>query len=146
MLATCTPMAPRPMTPRFLPEISGPTNWLLPFSTTLATSSPARAWAFTHSTPPTTSREASIRAHTASSLTALALAPGVLNTTMPFSEQRSMGMLLVPAPARAMARRAGGKTYSCMSAERTRTPSSFSTPSETVKREASSTERPVGLI
>ena len=40
-----------------------------------------------------------------SSFTALALAPGVLNTTIPFSEQRSMGMLLVPAPARAMARR-----------------------------------------
>ena len=44
-----------------------------------------------------------------SSFTALAFAPGVLNTTMPFSEQRSMGMLLVPVPARAMARRAGGK-------------------------------------
>ena len=88
---------------------SGPTNWLLPFSTAAATSAPEPAWSFTQSAPPTTSREASSRAHTVSSFTALALAPGVLNTTIPASEQRAMGMLLVPAPARAMARRFSGK-------------------------------------
>ena len=48
-------------------------------------------------------------AHSTSSLTALALAPGVLNTAMPDSEQRSMGMLLTPTPALAMARREAGK-------------------------------------
>ena len=97
------------MTPSILPEISGPTNWLLPFSTAFSTSAPAPACARTQSAPSVIFREASSRAHTASSFTALALAPGVLNTTMPASEQRSMGMLLVPAPARATARRASGK-------------------------------------
>ena len=43
-----------------------------------------------------------------SSFTALALAPGVLNTAMPASEQRSKGMLLTPEPARAMASRFWG--------------------------------------
>ncbi len=37
------------------------------------------------------------------SLTALALAPGVLKTTIPSSEARSIGMLFTPAPARAIA-------------------------------------------
>ncbi len=41
-------------------------------------------------------------APTVSSATPLALAPGVLKTTMPFPVQSSMGMLLVPAPARAV--------------------------------------------
>ena len=38
-----------------------------------------------------------------SSLTALALAPGVLKTTTPASVQAGMGMLFVPAPALAIA-------------------------------------------
>ena len=38
-----------------------------------------------------------------SSLTELALAPGVLNTTMPRLEQASTGTLLTPTPARATA-------------------------------------------
>ena len=42
---------------------------------------------------------------TTSSATALALAPGVLKTTMPCSLHRSRGMLLTPAPARAVASR-----------------------------------------
>ena len=61
-----------------------------------------------------------------SSLTELALAPGVLNTTMPSSAQRSSGMLLTPAPARAMARSPAGKVISFMSAERTSTPAASS--------------------
>ena len=38
-----------------------------------------------------------------SSLTALALAPGVLKTTMPFPVSSEVGILFVPAPARATA-------------------------------------------
>ena len=37
------------------------------------------------------------------SFTAFALAPGVLNTGIPRSLQSASGMLLTPAPARAMA-------------------------------------------
>ena len=81
-----------------------------------------------------------------SSFTALALAPGVLKTTMPLSEQRSMGILLVPAPARAMARRESGNTYSCIGAERTRMPSSFSRSLPTWKRSRSSRDRPTEEI
>ncbi len=55
-----------------------------------------------------------------SSFTALALAPGALNTGMPFFESASTGMLLVPAPARPTARRMSGIATLCMSAERTR--------------------------
>jgi hypothetical protein len=40
-----------------------------------------------------------------SSFTALAFAPGALNTGMPFFDRASTGMLLVPAPARPTARR-----------------------------------------
>ena len=109
MLATNAPMAPRPTTPRVLRYSSGPTKADLPFSTTSATSTPEAAWAFTHSAPPSTSREASSRAQITSSFTALALAPGVLNTTMPASEHLSTGMLFTPAPARAMAHSFSGK-------------------------------------
>ena len=63
---------------------------------------------------------------TTSSLTELALAPGVLKTTMPASEQRSSGMLLTPAPARATARRLAGKSMSCILAERTMMPAASS--------------------
>ena len=111
MLATSAPMAPRPTTPRVLRYSSGPTKADLPFSTAAATSTPGvRACSFTHATPPLTSREASSMAHSTSSFTALALAPGVLNTTMPASEQRSTGILFTPAPARAMAQRLAGKS------------------------------------
>ena len=46
--------------------------------------------------------------HITSSFTALAFEPGVLNTGMPSSVSSSTGMLLVPAPHRAMARVEGG--------------------------------------
>lgn len=81
-----------------------------------------------------------------SSFTALALAPGVLKTTIPLSEQRSMGILLVPAPARAMARRESGNWYSCMGAERTRMPSSFSRSPPVWNRVGSSLDRPTEEI
>ena len=56
-----------------------------------------------------------------SSLTLLALAPGVFITTTPFWEHLSTGMLLTPAPARAMALSDSGNSISCMSALRTST-------------------------
>jgi len=55
-----------------------------------------------------------------SSFTALALAPGALNTGTPRSLIFLTGMLLVPAPARPMAFTVGGMSMPCMSAERTR--------------------------
>ena len=50
--------------------------------------------------------EASSSPPSTSSFTALALAPGVLNTTMPASLHLSTGILLTPAPARAIAQQA----------------------------------------
>ena len=55
-----------------------------------------------------------------SSLTALALAPGALNTGTPRALIASTGMLLVPAPARPIARTLAGIAIACRSAERTR--------------------------
>ena len=49
------------------------------------------------------SREPSKIPAITSSLTAFAFAPGVLNTTIPFSAHLSSGMLLTPAPALATA-------------------------------------------
>ena len=65
-------------------------------------------------------RAARNRPASTSSLTALAFAPGALNTGMPRAESSSTGMLLTPAPARAMARTSGAIALACMSAERTR--------------------------
>lgn len=48
-------------------------------------------------------REDIIRLAIMSSFTALAFAPGVLNTTIPFSVHRSTGILFTPAPALAIA-------------------------------------------
>ena len=118
--ATRIPIAPKPTTPRVLPVISGPTNWLLPFSTFLPISSPLPLRVFAHSMPSTTFLEASSRPVRTSSLTALALAPGVLKTQMPCSVHLSLGILLVPAPALAIASRLSPNSMSCMAAERTR--------------------------
>ena len=81
--ATFCPIAPRPMTPSFLPRISVPANAFFAFSAVFAMSASA-ALAFTHSIPPMTSRLASSIAASTSSFTPFAFAPGVLNTTMPF--------------------------------------------------------------
>ena len=51
-----------------------------------------------------------------SSFTPFALAPGVLNTTIPFSAQRSRGILLTPAPALATTFRFSGSSISCIDA------------------------------
>jgi hypothetical protein len=55
-----------------------------------------------------------------SSFTALALAPGALNTGTPRAVIAGTGMLLTPAPARPMACTVGAIDRPCRSAERTR--------------------------
>src|SRR5688572_22159079 len=55
-----------------------------------------------------------------SSFTALAFAPGALNTGTPRLESAGTGMLLVPAPARPTARSDGPNSNLCRSCERTR--------------------------
>ena len=117
--ATLTPMAPRPTTPSVFPAISPPTKFFLPFSTVGSTASQQPARFLAQVMPPSTSRPHSSRAQMTSSLTALALAPGVLKTTTPSLAHSSRGMLLTPAPARAMATSSGFLSYACMSAERT---------------------------
>ena len=144
-LATREPMAPRPMTPSVLPLISLPTNFFLPFSTVLAMAgSPVRPWH--HWAASATLRLPAISIPITSSATALALAPGVLNTTMPCSLQRSRGMLLTPAPARAMASRLSLKVVFSRSALRTRMPSGTSVSTETSNRFLFSFARPTGLM
>ena len=128
--ATLTPIAPKPIIPNFLPSSSGPTNWLFPFSITFPTfSSPFKV--LTQSIPSTTLRDDNNKPHNTNSLTAFAFAPGVLNTTIPSSLHLSKGILLTPAPARAIALRFGFIVYSCIDAERTNTPSSSSASSTT---------------
>ena len=107
-MATFTPIAPKPITPSFLPSISGPTNWLFPFSTAFPKSSAGNV--LTHSIPGITCLELKIKAHNTNSLTAFALAPGVLNTQIPFSVHASIGILLTPAPALAIAFNSFGKS------------------------------------
>ena len=75
---------------------------------------------------PATKRSAGARlravisiAASTSSLTALAFAPGALNTGTPRSLIALTGMLLVPAPARAIATTLAGIVSACMSADRT---------------------------
>ena len=83
---------------------------------------------------------------TTSSATALALAPGVLNTTMPCSLQRSNGMLFTPAPARAIASRLSLKVVFKRSALRTRIPSGASASTETSNWFLGSFASPTGLM
>ena len=117
-LATWTPMAPSPMTPRVRPGSSNPTNFFFPASTAraMASSSPARVWA--KRAAGIRWREAMNRLARTSSLTALALAPGVLNTGIPRSVREVTGILLVPAPARATASTDPGTAESWRRAER----------------------------
>ena len=73
------------------------------FSASFPTFSLSFSWSLPSSTPPTISRAARSIPAITSSLTPFALAPGVLNTTIPCSAQSCNGMLLTPAPARAIA-------------------------------------------
>ena len=96
--------------------------------------------------PEITLREEISRPAMTSSLTALALAPGVLNTTTPVSLHLSTGMLLTPAPARAMASRLSGSSISCMAADRTITPVAVDRSSVTVYLAASKRAVPQAAI
>jgi hypothetical protein len=58
-----------------------------------------------------------------SSFTAFAFAPGALKTGTPRALIAATGMLLVPAPARPIARTLAGISIACISAERTSTAS-----------------------
>jgi hypothetical protein len=60
-------------------------------------------------------------------LTALALAPGALNTGTPRFDISATGMLFVPEPARPIASTLRGMSIACMSCERTRIASGRST-------------------
>ena len=122
-------MPPRPITPRVLPLSSCPLNWLLPFSTCFAMSSSSEVAQFEAATIFLLAR--SMPAIT-SSFTALALAPGVLKTTMPFSAHASTGILFTPTPARAIASSSSENSIDFMSWLRTTIPhasSIFSTSS-----------------
>ena len=67
---------------------------------------------FTYAIPGKMPRVASSIPAITSSFTALALAPGVLNTTMPSLLYGASGTLLTPAPARAAASRDFGTATS----------------------------------
>ena len=124
-LATNCPIAPSPITPSFLPLISLPANAFLAFSADLAISA-SSLLSSTHLIPPSKSLEAKSKAARTCSLTALAFAPGVLNTTIPLSAHLSSGILLTPAPALAIARRLSGNSISCILALLTSTASASS--------------------
>ena len=81
---------------------------------------------FTQALACTTGRLAINKLKIANSRTALALAPGVLNTTIPFSVMAGIGILFVPAPARATAFTEPGISILCISAERSKIASGFS--------------------
>ena len=120
-LAIFAPMAPSPMTPSFLPSISVPANFFFSFSAAFATSG-LSVCDFTHSIPPTTSRDANNIPQRTSSFTALELAPGVLKTTTPFFASSSRGILLTPAPALTTAKRLSENSMECISALLTKIP------------------------
>src|SRR6185295_5707902 len=145
-LATSTPIAPRPTTPSVRPGSSKPTNFFLPFSTasSIAWSSPD--WDLANDQAWVMLRAARNMPASTSSFTALALAPGALNTGMPFFDRASTGMLLVPAPARPTARRLSGSASLCMSAERTRMASGPLMSDATSKRSRGRRSRPLMLM
>src|ERR1700752_2480583 len=117
--ATRLPILPRPMIPSVCPGSSEPANCFLPSST--CPSNCAEVFS-----PRTKSRgggrwraASSMPART-SSFTALAFAPGALNTGTPRFDSAATGMLFTPAPARPTALREGPNSCPCRSAERTR--------------------------
>ena len=125
------PIAPRPITPSVLPNISGPANLDLPPSTVLGASGVPLSEA-AHAAASVIFLEARRSAQIASSLTAFEFAPGVLNTTIPCSAHFSTGILFTPAPALAIASRLSGISISCIFAERTIIAVGFSALSLTV--------------
>mmetsp|Transcript_34401 Transcript_34401/g.101124 ORF Transcript_34401/g.101124 Transcript_34401/m.101124 type:complete len:279 (+) Transcript_34401:2280-3116(+) len=146
--AVLAPMCPRPMTARVLPMTSRPPNRALSFSTR-SLASPRSPSDFMWLMPSTTRREPRSMPQRTSSFTALALAPGVLKTGMPSSVMRATGMLLVPAPHRAMARTvwATSSSLSLWLRRRMAWALAASEPSgRTSKLTSSKRFRPMGLI
>ena len=92
----------------------------MPFSAKSAISSPFPLKEFAHAAAEITGRLASKSERITSSFTAFAFAPGVLKTTTPFSVSSGIGILFVPAPARATAFTLSDKVIECISCERTR--------------------------
>ncbi len=112
-------MAPRPMTPSVFPGNSNPTNCFFPASTALLSASPVSVNSLTYSRALQRLRAPISMPAMASSLTAFALAPGALKTGTPLALIASMGMLLVPAPARPIAATVSGISMSCILYDRT---------------------------
>src|SRR6185436_7735488 len=127
--ATRLPTLPRPITPSVWPGSSKPANCFLPSSTRFSRLSGPRLR--TKSSAGPRLRAAISMPASTSSFTALAFAPGALNTGTPRLESATTGMLLVPAPARPSAASEGPNSYLCRSCERTRiasgSPASFTT-------------------
>ncbi len=94
---------------------STPANFFLPSSTSFSRSGAPGSRPATYPSAGMTLRAASSSAASTSSLTALALAPGALNTGTPRFDISATGMLLVPAPARPMARTLAGMAIACRS-------------------------------
>ena len=109
--------------PSVRPASSQPAKAFLPSSTVRSSSGEPGSSEATKASACGRLRAASSMPASTSSLTALALAPGALNTGTPRSLIAATGMLLVPAPARPMASTLAGMSMRCMSAERTSTAS-----------------------
>ena len=103
--------------PSVWPASSKPAKAFLPSSTCRSMSAFASS-ARTKRSAAGTLRAAISMPVSTSSLTALAFAPGALNTGMPRALIAATGMLLVPVPARATASTLAGTSMACMSAER----------------------------
>ncbi len=141
-LATFTPIAPRPTTPSVLPASSLPTKRFFSASTLWCRSSPGSR-PRTKASASAMLRAASSMPATTSSLTALAFAPGALNTGTPRADSSATGMLLVPAPARATAFTLAAIGLLCMSAERTSTASGSATSLAVAYRAVGRRSRPL---
>ena len=110
LFATMPPMAPSPIIPSVFPNNSSPSKLDFPFSTICTTSSSLPFCPCTQFIPCTIFLDEIINDAIASSFTAFALAPGVLNTTIPLSVHLSTGILLTPTPALATAFNLGGNS------------------------------------
>src|SRR5512134_3691548 len=118
--ATSAPIAPSPTTPSVRCGSSMPANCFLPSSTRASKSLASTGISATNFSAGTRLRAPISSAASTSSLTALAFAPGALNTGSPRFDISATGMLLVPAPARPIALTLAGTVIECMSWERTR--------------------------
>ncbi len=118
--ATRLPIFPRPMTPSVWPGSSLPANCFFP-SSIFFSRSEEFFWEATKARAGARLRAAMSMPASTSSFTALAFAPGALNTGMPRLLSAATGMLLTPAPARPTAFSEGPNSNLCRSWERTST-------------------------